>query len=123
MCALKNTLFMYTAFLDCQKPIDKIALVTRPICGLLSKATTLERYDERRLMLRKHVRRHATYAISGIHSGDKSKEHLVAGLKGLGYGMLGGLTSIVTETYDGVAHEGITGFFTGLGWGLVGTIR
>ena len=44
-------------------------------------------------------------------------------LKGLGYGMLGGLTSIVTETYDGVAHEGITGFFTGLGWGLVGTIR
>ena len=106
-----------------RKPTNKNALVTRPICGLLSKATTLERYDERRLMLRKHVRRHATYAISGIHSGDKSKEHLVAGLKGLGYGMLGGLTSIVTETYDGVAHEGITGFFTGLGWGLVGTIR
>ena len=65
-----------------RKPTDKNALVTRPIGGLLSKATTLERYDERRLMLRKHVRRHAaSYAISGIHSGDKSKEHLVAGLK------------------------------------------
>ena len=27
-----------------------------------------------------------------------------------------------SETYIGVANEGITGFFTGLGWGLVGTI-
>ena len=68
-------------------------------------------------MLRKPLRR--GYAAGN----DKSKEHLVAGLKGLGYGMLGGLTSIVLETYDGVANEGVTGFFTGLGWGLVGTIR
>ena len=29
---------------------------------------------------------------------------------------------MVTETYDGVANQGITGLFTGLGWGLVGTI-
>ena len=43
-------------------------------------------------------------------------------MKGLGFGVLGGLTSVVTETYDGVAKEGITGLFTGLGWGLVGTI-
>ena len=27
-----------------------------------------------------------------------------------------------SETYIGVANEGITGFFTGLGWGLVGTV-
>ena len=75
-------------------------------------------------MLRKPLRRYGG-GVHGLYGGkdDKSKEHLVAGLKGLGYGMLGGLTSIVTETYDGVAHEGITGFFTGLGWGLVGTIR
>ena len=45
-----------------------------------------------------------------------------ASMKGLGFGVLGGLTSVVTETYDGVAKEGITGLFTGLGWGLVGTI-
>ena len=50
------------------------------------------------------------------------QEHLVAGLKGLGFGMLGGLTSVVTETYDGVANDGVSGFFTGLGWGLIGTI-
>merc|ERR1719350_1537472 len=54
--------------------------------------------------------------------GEKSKEHLLAGLKGLGFGMFGGLTSIASETYIGVANEGVTGFFTGLGWGLVGTI-
>ena len=72
-------------------------------------------------MLRKPLRR--GYYASGGAGNDKSKEHLVAGLKGLGYGMLGGLTSIVLETYDGVANEGVTGFFTGLGWGLVGTIR
>ena len=47
----------------------------------ISKATVHERYDERRLMLRKR-------------RGEKSKEHLMAGLKGLGFGMLGGLTSI-----------------------------
>ena len=29
---------------------------------------------------------------------------------------------LATETYIGVANEGLTGFFTGLGWGLVGTI-
>ena len=29
---------------------------------------------------------------------------------------------LASETYIGVASEGITGFFTGLGWGLVGTI-
>ena len=28
--------------------------------------------------------------------GEKSKEHLMAGLKGLGFGVLGGLTSIGT---------------------------
>jgi len=32
------------------------------------------------------------------------------------------LTISASETYIGVANEGITGFFTGLGWGLVGTI-
>ncbi len=67
-----------------------------------------ERYDERRLMLRRR-------------RGEKSKEHLWAGLKGLGFGLLGGATSVVTETYDGAAADGVAGFFTGLGWGLVGT--
>ena len=52
----------------------------------ISKATVHERYDERRLMLRKR-------------RGEKSKEHLLAGLKGLGFGMFGGLTSIGNLAY------------------------
>ena len=64
----------------------------------LGRATLDERYDERRLLIRRRK-----------GEGIKSKEHLVAGLKGLGFGMLGGLTSVVTETYDGVATDGMAG--------------
>ena len=55
----------------------------------ISKATVHERYDERRLMLRRR-------------RGEKSKEHLMAGLKGLGFGVLGGLTSIgnLSDNFD-----------------------
>lgn len=35
-----------------------------------------------------------------------SKDHLVAGFKGLGFGILGGMTSIFKQTYDGAANEG-----------------
>ena len=42
------------------------------------------RYDDRRLLLKRK-------------QSDNSGQHLVAGLKGLGFGMLGGLTSVITE--------------------------
>ncbi|XP_017089564.2 intermembrane lipid transfer protein Vps13D [Drosophila bipectinata] len=48
--------------------------------------------------------------------------HLAAGLKGLGFGLLGGVTSIVRHTYDGAASDGVPGFLSGLGKGLVGTV-
>ncbi|XP_015113187.1 vacuolar protein sorting-associated protein 13D isoform X1 [Diachasma alloeum] len=51
-----------------------------------------------------------------------SSDHLVAGLKGLGFGLLGGFTSIFKQTYDGAANEGFPGFFAGLGKGVVGTV-
>ena len=60
---------------------NSTAKVTGTLSYGISKATVHERYDERRLMLRKR-------------RGERSKEHLMAGLKGLGFGMLGGLTSI-----------------------------
>ncbi|TRY62990.1 hypothetical protein TCAL_03981 [Tigriopus californicus] len=88
---------------------NSAAKVTGTLSSGLSRVTLEERYDERRLMIRRK-------------KGERGKEHLVAGLKGFGFGMLGGLTSVVTETYDGVANDGITGLFTGLGWGLIGTI-
>lgn len=36
----------------------------------------------------------------------KSMDHFVAGCKGLGFGLIGGLTSIIQETYDGATNEG-----------------
>jgi len=75
----------------------------------LSKSSLTEVYDEKRLMIRKK------------HS-DNSRQHLVAGLKGLGFGMLGGLTSLITEPFEGARTEGVSGFFAGVGHGVVGTL-
>lgn len=59
--------------------------------------------------------------IRTVKSGS-SGEHLVAGLKGLGFGLLGGVTSLVRQTYDGAATDGFQGLISGLGKGLVGTV-
>lgn len=48
--------------------------------------------------------------------------HLVAGFKGLFLGILGGMTSLVKHSYEGATHQGIPGFFTGVGKGLIGTV-
>ncbi|EDW18711.2 uncharacterized protein Dmoj_GI13376 [Drosophila mojavensis] len=48
--------------------------------------------------------------------------HLAAGIKGFGFGLLGGVTSIVRHTYDGAHADGVPGFLSGLGKGLVGTV-
>ena len=40
------------------------------------------------------------------HSGS-STNHLVAGIRGLGHGLVGGVTSILTQTYSGVKNEGM----------------
>jgi hypothetical protein len=33
---------------------------------------------------------------------------------GLGFGVLGGLTSVITEPLEGAYNDGVAGFFTGL---------
>ncbi|KAH8405411.1 hypothetical protein KR222_011448 [Zaprionus bogoriensis] len=48
--------------------------------------------------------------------------HLAAGIKGFGFGLLGGVTSIVRHTYDGAQADGVPGFLSGLGKGIVGTV-
>ncbi|KAK9889536.1 hypothetical protein WA026_006891 [Henosepilachna vigintioctopunctata] len=50
----------------------------------------------------------------------RSKDHIIAGFKGLGFGLLGGATSIFKQVYEGVANDGIQGAFSGMGKGLVG---
>lgn len=49
-------------------------------------------------------------------------DHLVAGIKGFSFGLLGGVTSIVKHTYIGAQNDGIQGFISGLGKGIVGTV-
>ncbi|XP_066494000.1 intermembrane lipid transfer protein VPS13D [Tiliqua scincoides] len=69
--------------------------------------------DNRHQTEREYIRYHA--ATSG--------EHLVAGIHGLAHGILGGLTSVITSTVEGVKTEGgVSGFISGLGKGLVGTV-
>ncbi|XP_070615164.1 intermembrane lipid transfer protein VPS13D isoform X2 [Erythrolamprus reginae] len=69
--------------------------------------------DNRHQTEREYIRYHA--ATSG--------EHLVAGIQGLAHGIIGGLTSVITSTVEGVKTEGgVSGFISGLGKGLVGTL-
>ncbi|XP_034027547.1 LOW QUALITY PROTEIN: vacuolar protein sorting-associated protein 13D [Thalassophryne amazonica] len=69
--------------------------------------------DNRHQSEREYIRYH----------GATSGEHLVAGIHGLAHGIIGGMTSIITSTVEGVKTEGgVTGFFSGLGKGLVGTL-
>ncbi|ODN01813.1 Vacuolar protein sorting-associated protein 13D [Orchesella cincta] len=59
--------------------------------------------------------------IKEEHSGNSS-EHLYAGLKGFGHGFLGGVTSIVAQSYEGLSNDGVSGLLTGIGKGIVGTV-
>lgn len=60
--------------------------------------------------------------VSTALGGNSTGDHLVAGLKGFGFGLLGGVTSIVKHTYNGAQADGFPGFMTGLGRGIVGTV-
>lgn len=53
-----------------------------------------DKHEEHRQRLR---------TIQTSHSAD----HIMAGLKGLGLGLYGGLTSIVSQTYTGATQEGL----------------
>ncbi|XP_078281630.1 intermembrane lipid transfer protein VPS13D isoform X1 [Rhinoraja longicauda] len=67
--------------------------------------------------------RHQTERESIRYQAVTSGEHLVAGIQGLAHGILGGFTSVITSTVEGVKTDGgVGGFFSGLGKGLVGTI-
>ncbi|KFB49228.1 vacuolar protein sorting 13D [Anopheles sinensis] len=60
--------------------------------------------------------------VSGGSGSGTTGDHLVAGFRGFTFGLLGGVTSIVKHTYQGTANDGLSGFITGLGKGLVGTV-
>ncbi|CAB3983690.1 Hypothetical predicted protein, partial [Paramuricea clavata] len=60
-------------------------------------------------------------AMKAERQHQSSGDHLVAGFKGLGMGLVGGLTSIVTQPIEGASEKGVPGFIQGIGKGILGT--
>lgn len=81
---------------------NSAAKVTESLSDGLGRVILDESHEETRQRIRK------------VHSGS-SQDHLWAGVKGFGFGVLGGVTSIFKQTYEGAAHEGIPGILAGLG--------
>ncbi|XP_069683777.1 intermembrane lipid transfer protein Vps13D isoform X2 [Periplaneta americana] len=88
---------------------NSAAKVTESLSDGLGRVIMDEEHEETRQRIRK------------VHTGS-SGDHIVAGLKGLGFGLLGGATSIFKQTYEGAYNEGFQGFISGFGKGLVGTV-
>ncbi|XP_054162795.1 intermembrane lipid transfer protein VPS13D-like [Oppia nitens] len=82
---------------------------TAKVTSVLSDSLDVVNMDQRHQIIRKRIKQDNT-------------NHLTTGFKGLGVGILGGFTSIITQTYEGAVKEGVPGIFVGLGKGLVGTI-
>ncbi|XP_014665863.1 PREDICTED: vacuolar protein sorting-associated protein 13D-like [Priapulus caudatus] len=85
---------------------------TARFTGSLSDTLGKVSMDDRHQEMREEIR---------AHSGS-SGAHLKAGLKGLGIGVVGGLTSVFMQPIEGAARDGVGGLFTGLGKGLVGVV-
>lgn len=83
------------------------------LSGSLSDGLGIVAMDDKHQKKRKEIKQ------IGMAAGN---EHFIAGLKGLGFGLVGGFTSVFTQTYEGAVQEGVQGFFSGLGKGLVGTV-
>ncbi|XP_041352246.1 vacuolar protein sorting-associated protein 13D-like isoform X2 [Gigantopelta aegis] len=54
--------------------------------------------------------------------GGRSSGHIIAGMKGLGYGIFGGLTGVFTQPIEGAREDGVEGFLKGVGKGVIGTV-
>ncbi|XP_042225636.1 vacuolar protein sorting-associated protein 13D-like isoform X3 [Homarus americanus] len=88
---------------------NSTAKVTGSLSDAVGHVTMDEKHEEHRQRLR------TLQAANG-------SDHIVAGLRGLGLGLYGGLTSIVSQTYTGATQEGLTGFISGFAKGMVGTV-
>ncbi|XP_039294739.1 vacuolar protein sorting-associated protein 13D isoform X2 [Nilaparvata lugens] len=88
---------------------NSAAKVAETLGDGLGQAILDEQHEETRQRIRK------------AHSGSSS-DHIVAGLKGLGFGLLGGVTSVVKQSYEGASNNGMQGFVSGFGKGLIGTV-
>ncbi|KAL7019068.1 hypothetical protein ACKWTF_011000 [Chironomus riparius] len=92
---------------------NSTAKLTETLSDGLGRVVLDEQYTETRQRI---------LEVSTTSGGNSTGDHLVAGLKGFGFGLLGGVTSIVKHTYSGAQADGIPGFLSGLGKGIVGTV-
>lgn len=74
-------------------------------------------FDERHEMMRRRMLRCQPQADSNT-----ALAHLYCGVKGLGVGVLGGLTAILTNTYNESRKGGLTGAVRGITTGAVDTV-
>jgi vacuolar protein sorting-associated protein 13D len=92
---------------------NSTAKLTETLSDGLGRVVLDEQYTETRQRI---------LEVSTALGGNSTGDHLVAGLKGFGFGLLGGVTSIVKHTYNGAQADGFPGFISGLGKGIVGTV-
>lgn len=83
---------------------NSAAKVTETLSDGLGKVTMDDEHEEMRQRIRQ---------------GDG---HIMAGIKGLGFGLLGGATGIFKQAYEGAANEGVQGLMSGIGKGIVGAV-
>lgn len=90
---------------------DSTAKVTSALGESLGVVTMDARHEE----IRRKIKQRTT-----LNGGQRG--HLSAATLGLLHGMVGGFTSVITQTYEGVSQGGLTGLFSGFGKGMLGTI-
>lgn len=90
---------------------DSAAKVTESISDGLGKVTMDAEHEEMRQRILRQVGR-----------GRPGRDHIVAGFKGLGFGILGGATGIFKQVYEGGSNDGVQGVFSGIGKGLLGAV-
>lgn len=73
---------------------NSAAKVTETISDGLGKVIMDDEHEEMRQKIRQ------------VESGS-SMDHIVAGMKGLGFGVLGGFTGVFKHVYEGASNEGI----------------
>lgn len=83
--------------------------VTESLSDGLGRVTMDDEHEEMRQRIRQVDRGHGT-------------DHIVAGIKGLGFGLLGGATGIFKQAYEGAASDGVHGLVSGIGKGIVGAV-
>nr|CAB3267626.1 vacuolar protein sorting-associated protein 13D [Phallusia mammillata] len=87
---------------------DSTAKVVSTLSGGLGEITMDEDYEDKRRAIQSNAK--------------NAGGHVVAGLQGFMAGMIGGLTSVITQPVRGAQSDGTRGFIKGIGKGLVGTV-